>query len=474
MAFTEFCCRSGGSNLNAGTRTGNSTEPGTAADFTYASGTWSSATGVFTPASGNPSTDGVSVGDFASVYADGASVTTLIGRVTAVSSTTITVSTTVRVGTTTDGTTNRTLKIGGAWAGPSGSVTWPFSGLNLSLMTNVGGLPPRINLKNNQTYSITTGLSFSSTTRECRVQGYAISYGDGEYSSINGGSSGAAYTLLTITGNYGVLENIEFANNGATSEASAVSGGGNKALRCYVHDVRGSGFLNFGTMIECETYNCNQSNTSRRAGFWAATGPVATIYVRCISHDNSGSNSSGFLAWSTAAYFYCIADTNGQHGFMLDNAANCSCFNCDAYNNSGSGFREDQGSYNGVFESCNSIKNGAAGLTLSTSVVSTSSLINCGFGAGTQANASGQTLNATDAVISGNVTYANDVTPWTDPANGDFRISLAAAKGAGRGTYTQTAASYAGTVGYPDIGAAQSTGGGGGIPVARGMHGGMR
>jgi hypothetical protein len=70
-------------------------------------------------------------------------------------------------------------------------------------------------------------------------------------------------------------------------------------------------------------------------------------------------------------------------------------------------------------------------------------------------------LNATDAVISGNVTYANDVTPWTDPANGDFRISLAAAKGAGRGTYTQTAASYAGTVGYPDIGAAQSTGGGG-------------
>ena len=38
--------------------------------------------------------------------------------------------------------------------------------------------------------------------------------------------------------------------------------------------------------------------------------------------------------------------------------------------------------------------------------------------------------------------------------NGDFRINLTAAKGTGRGTYMQTAASYTGTVGYPDVGAA--------------------
>src|SRR4051812_30524080 len=119
MAFTEFACRSGGSNLNAGTRTGSSTVPGTSADFTYASGTWVSATGVFTVASGNPSSDGVAVGDFASVYADGASVTTLVGRVTARTTTTITVSTSALSGTTTDGTSNRTLKIGGAWKGPN-------------------------------------------------------------------------------------------------------------------------------------------------------------------------------------------------------------------------------------------------------------------------------------------------------------------------------------------------------------------
>ncbi len=100
--------------------------------------------------------------------------------------------------------------------------------------------------------------------------------------------------------------------------------------------------------------------------------------------------------------------------------------------------------------------------------------MNCGYGAGTQANTSGATNGTGDLDVGGAVTYASDATPWADPANGDFRISLAAAKGAGRGAFTQTAASYAGTVGYPDIGAAQSAASGGGIPIARGMHGGMR
>jgi len=169
MAFTEFCCRSGGSNLNAGTRTGNSTEPGVAADLTYASGTWVSATGVFTPASGDPSAEGVAVGDFASVYADGATVTTLVGRVTAVSSTTITVSTTAKTGTTTDGTSNRTLKIGGAWQGPNAADWFPISFISETLK-NVAGYAPRINLKNDATYSVTAAGTVSNPRFD--VQGY--------------------------------------------------------------------------------------------------------------------------------------------------------------------------------------------------------------------------------------------------------------------------------------------------------------
>jgi len=80
--------------------------------------------------------------------------------------------------------------------------------------------------------------------------------------------------------------------------------------------------------------------------------------------------------------------------------------------------------------------------------------------AGTQANGSADTPGA--IVQSGAVTYGSNLTPWVDPANGDFRINLTAANWAGRGAFTETASSYAGTVGFPDIGAAQSKTGSGG------------
>src|SRR5437667_2887639 len=143
--FTNFACRASGSNLNAGTRTGNTTVPGTAAALTYASGTWVQSTGVFTVASGNPSTDGLVAGDFASVYPDAATVTPFVGRVTASSATTITVSLTAKMGTApVDGTTNTTLKIGGAWKGPNGTSAFPFNLVDLSL-TDAAGDFPRVN-----------------------------------------------------------------------------------------------------------------------------------------------------------------------------------------------------------------------------------------------------------------------------------------------------------------------------------------
>ena len=90
---------------------------------------------------------------------------------------------------------------------------------------------------------------------------------------------------------------------------------------------------------------------------------------------------------------------------------------------------------------------------------------NCGFSDNTTA-----ATNALDnAVIAGTVNYGAGVTPWTAPTTGNFSINLAAAINAGRGTFTETQASYTGTVGYPDIGAAQhleSAGAAGGVRVA--------
>ena len=106
-----------------------------------------------------------------------------------------------------------------------------------------------------------------------------------------------------------------------------------------------------------------------------------------------------------------------------------------------------------LIQNCNFIKNTGKGIN-NVSVTNSGDVFNCGYGAGTQANGSADTLN--NLTTTGAVTYASNVAPWVDGPNGDFSINLAAAEGVGRGAFTETAASYGPTVGYPDIGAAQA------------------
>jgi hypothetical protein len=458
MAFTEFCCRSGGSNLNAGTRLGDSTEPGVASNLTYASGSWVAATGIFTVAAGDPVADGVAVGDFASVYADGSTVTGFVGRVTARTVTTITVSLTAKAGTApTDGVANRTLKIGGAWQGPNAAEGFPFNFVQTTL-TNVVGSTPRVNLKNAATYSITAALTHT-LIGPCTFQGYAAAYNDSGKAIIDGGVVGASYVLLTLSTNIlPTLVNFILQNNGATGSATGllISVGSRSAhLGVVVNSVRGTGFQITGANVcltECETYSCNQSNTATLSGFDAA---ASTTLVRCISHDNTTSNTSGF---KDAGFFVgCIADTNGQDGFLVDNSFSM-LLGCESYNNGRDGFRLNNTSSGYHLENCNAIRNGGWGINGAAAAPLVGFIVNCGFGSGTQANTSGTTTGLSAIVETGSVIYPADVTPWVAPTTGDFRITLPAAKGTGRGTFTQTQAgppAYTGTVGYPDIGAAQ-------------------
>lgn len=465
MAFTEFACRSGGSNLNAGTRIGNSTVPGVTSDLTYASGSWVSSTGVFTPASGDPIANGVAVGDFASVYADAATVTTLVGRVTARTTTTITVSTTAKSGTTTDGSLTRTLKIGGAWLGPNGASGFPMNFVT-SACTNSGADSPRINYKNDATYSITANIS--SITGVSHF-GFSSVYADRSRAILDGGTTGASYSLIGPTGG-NIIADFIFQNNGATgTTAGAFLNTFVAVLRCVANSFRGNGFQSNGTVIysECEAYGCNQSNTGGTAG-WVLNGPA--MLTNCIAHDNTGSNASGFICAQGGYIVNCISESNGADGIRT--SAMTRLINCDLYNNGGDGIEITSG-VGVIIENCNFIKNTGASIR-GFGVTTFGQISNCGYGAGTQANGLGNTTIGS-MEETGAVTYGSNLTPWVDPANGDFRISLAAAKGTGRGAYTQTAASYAGTVGYPDIGSAQHIdSGGGGINVAHGMHGGMR
>lgn len=472
MAFTEFYVQPTGSNLNAGSTTAN------AAAFTYtskvvASG-WNAATGVFTVASGDPAADGVAVGDFASIYVTaGATVATFVARVTARDATTITVSLTAVSGTppATDGTGATTCKIGGAWAGPSAAVAFPFNFV-ATAMTNASGDTPRVNIKSGTTYSITAAMTHT-LAGPVRFQGYTSSVGDGGRAIIDGGTAGASYVLLTVSGANIDVVDITAQNNGATGAAAgiAVSGGESVFSRVVVNSVRGYGFnISAGGLFsECEAYSCNQSNTASVSGFNAST---TCVLMRCISHDNSGSNSSGFTTSGGGAIVLdgCIADTNGAAGFNLGSTFINVFRGCEAYNNTSDGAILSAGSaalY--AIENCNFVKNGGWGINGSGAGVRNGIVRNCGFGSGTQANASGTTTGLKSINESGTVIYAADVTPWSAPTTGDFRIALAAAKGTGRGTFTQTQASYTGTVGYPDIGAAQhvDAGGGGGGALVR-------
>ena len=482
MSFTEFCCRSGGSNLNAGTVDGSSTEPATASLVTYTGGDWNATTDVYTAPVGADMTE-AQVGRFASLYHDGDTSPTnnqyMVARIIAVDSgaRTITLSTTARMLFGTEvatGTGNRSMRIGGAWAGMSGSSGFPFSTVSTTItgsgaITNASGDTPRFNFKNDQIYIVTTPV-FVSATGPYQIWGYSSSYGDFGRATIQAASGQVIQTTGTPVSV--VLADLIVKHTGASGSGHPIyiQGPRNIVLRCVVSSSRQAGIWwqgADGRIIECELYNCNQGNNASQAGGITFTGASGLSIERCTIHDCAGgSNAHGIVIDGTGSCKVSdtIIDSNSGNGIHCNGATNTvSISNCDIYNNSGDGVRLTSSTAS-VFCAANSnfVKNGGYGINNTSNGPFCGLLANCGFGAGTQANTSGNTNNLRDIQEIGTVTYAADVTPWVDPVNGDFRITLAAAKNAGRGTFTQTASSYSGTVGYPDIGAAQSAATGGG------------
>src|SRR5881394_2778989 len=392
MAFTEFYCQSGGSNLNSGSDTSNT------AKYTSTNGNWSTVTDVFTPTDGtNPVTAGVAVGDFASIYIDGATVGVFIGLITAVTNAVngpITISTTSRAGTApVTSTTTRTIKVGGACKGPNAGQGYQISLNGLGSLKDASGHTPRFNLKNDATYSITTGITVVGTV--LWIQGYSTTPGDKGRAIIDGGTS--LITPLAL-GTSNVAADLIVQNNGSSGSANGINvGQQNAIIRCVVHNVRGAGFNvtnTFSTLIECEAYSCNQSNTVGSGGFVASS---ETTFINCISHDNTGSNNDGFTTVTNASavsFIRCISDSNGRPGFsILIGISGFTFFNCDSYNNGTDGIRFTNATSNisnATFRNCNFIKNGGYGLNTSLTTANMWGVMdNCGFGSGTMANVSG-------------------------------------------------------------------------------------
>lgn len=271
--FTEFYCVGSGSNLNAGS------DQNALAKYTSTNGNWSTTTNVFTPTDGtNPVAAGVAVGDWASIYVDGATVGVCSCRITAVTNGAngpITVSATARAGTVpSTSATARSIKVGGGFKGPSGASGYPLSISFLNAKDTAGHMA-RINLKNEQQYNITARITVGGSN--VVIQGYTSTPGDGGKAVIDAGTTAIATAMMSMGSQTGIICNLIFQNNGSTGTgAGCLLGGSWHAIGCGFNHLRGDGLTasTNSTVSGCSFNDCNQSNTNTLAALNAGTaGP---------------------------------------------------------------------------------------------------------------------------------------------------------------------------------------------------------
>lgn len=337
---------------------------------------------------------------------------------------------------------------------------FPYTLVSLNLLKNSSGNGVRINWNNGATYSVTASGTFANIGA-VTTQGFSAIPGDGGKATLDGGTSTAAVISDVGTAGNNFIDLI-FSTSFASGSTDLVTTTRISTwIRCVFTGARGNGVVSAtaATFLECEAYACNKSNTAGNGGFKISGGNL----LRCYAHDNSGNANSGIVVANGPAQIQnCITETNGQYGInSVTTSANGAVFvdSCDFYNNGSDGINIPATAINFHWiENCNFIKNTGAGVN-NVSLLNAGFIYNCGYGAGTQANGSADTTNS--FVKSGTVTYASNVTPWNAPTSGDFKITLATSKNAGRGAFTQTDGTNTGTTAFPDIGSAQHIDSGG-------------
>lgn len=449
--FTEWYCNITGTNVNAGSTTNAVPTFGTTA------GDWVASTGVYTKSGANLSA--VTVGMWASVYPDAATVTPFVGRITAVDdgADTITVSLTVTNGTPpTDGTGNRSINVEGAWRGPYLNEFFPFNFIS-GVATNTSLHAPCVNMRG--TFSVTNRMT-NAMSGPVYWWGYTNTPRDGGYAIIDGGATGAGYDLYRYTGIRNTHVNIEFQNNGNSGSGSLVisTQDGSQWWKCKFHDARSNGILlsQHGRLISCEAYNCGLANGVNTAGFnLPAFGAAADF---CYSHDNTNANVSGFLIDSSSQVLNSVS-TRNRTGIYSTQTGATVIQGTDIFGNVSHGINVF-GGVGSTFTiiNCNIFSNGGWGIVATGTPIHNGVILNCAFGSGNQTNVLGDFgTNIYQVVVQGTINYPASTTPWVAPNTGNFSY-LAGSPGinAGYATFTQTSPN-SGTVSYPDIGSTQTT-----------------
>lgn len=463
MAFTEFYCNaSTGSNLNGGSGSGSPTATDAAA--TYGRDTGAGGLDLITASSGTPFS-GVSVGEFVGVKAAGGSAPAdFVCRVTAVNSggASIDVSDAAAFGTRPANSTSVDVYVGGVWKGPDGASGFPFPTM-AGVATDASGNKPRVNLKSGTSYSISSAIA-PNVAGPVLYQGYTTTVGDGGKAVIDGSTNAITAIAVGSSGTGVTVADLDIQSSATTGSSAQITGQATTVVyRCKLSGGRGAGITTALAAILCEITDFNKSATSN-VGALGHAGLGAPIFMFAnYIHDATGStNKSGIVGYSgSMVAAHNVIDTVGGDGIRFvgpgfahaHTACNNDIFNC------GSDGIEITNSVTSAYTIMNNnfVDNAGYGINISSGSHSGIAQGNR-FGAGTRENTSG-TFNTLSGLLDiDNSSYASDVTPWTDPDNGNFTINLAAAKGA---SSPGALPAGIGTM-YQDIGAIQHQDAGGG------------
>lgn len=333
MSFTNFYLiagSAGSADINAGSTIG------AAVGGPATSGSWTNATNTFVAASGTPFAS-AAVGDYVSIYADGATVTTYVAQiVTKVSSASVILSSTIKYGTApTDGANNRSAVLGGSWnteqvlaAGGLASTTVPQS--------------TKINIKGNLT--ITANRIFSmagATTTPLWFSGYNTNPNDLDNDTTNSLAK-PIWTVnstlrLQMTGAHQTWSGISFTGNVNSTNGVVLNGAANQIF----------------SRIRVENTNTSSSaaafigqNNPKVQFSWFKSPTTATI-VEVVS---SGSGNfigcvfegGGFAGLNVSTSVPTITDCiflNNTGNAILITTGSPRIINCTIYNSTSDGIK---------------------------------------------------------------------------------------------------------------------------------------
>lgn len=446
MPYTEFCCRLGGSNLNAGTLDGSSTEVSTTPFATYTGGNWNPTAGVYTVVGGDPVADGVASGHWVGLAHDSStSCASGIYRITSVTTSTIVVNLATSGQLFVPSGNSITCRVGGAWSGPSGvgntvAGAFPF-GVVHTRTKNSRGYYPRINFKNNQDYIFSTVGVTHAIAGPIRFQGYQDTYGDGSRCTFRHvlPLTGNGLALLTVTSLAGVASIVDMNFlGGGTASANillTLNGTAQLARNILCSGSRGGG-LSLGatnsTAENIEIVHCNRNNSTNHPGLTlgSTNAMIKNVYI----HHCSGSNTDGIRA-SDATFNLdgVICAFNGRDGINLPYTANVinRLYDVDCYGNARHGINASGNTSTELLacslyvDNANIAKNSGMGIFLGGSGILNAIINNVAFGSGTEANTLGTiTPNyESGAVVLSNIyTYPLDTQIYLDPDNNNFTL----------------------------------------------------